>query len=133
MKKKTIKPNAYLFSVSVAGYEPKQFNEYLNKVEKELKQYAKELGCTITCHIEYIPLNYNKAIKDQEFEDKRDIDYKEMDKMFKLPEIKIGLISNKKRIKTYNTLVKEREQLDPQTKYALIYANKLAKKLQEKE
>ncbi len=120
MKKKTKKPNAYLMSVTLAGYEPKQFNEYLNKVEKELKQYAKELGCIITCHIEYIPLNYNKAIREQ-------------DEIYKLRDKDINNISKTKHIKTYSTLVKEREQLDSQTKYALIYANKLTKKLQEKE
>jgi len=66
MRRKSIKSRANLFSVTIAGYEPKQFNEYLNKVEKELKQYAKELNCTISCHVEYIPLNYNEAVKNKE-------------------------------------------------------------------
>jgi len=92
MKKKTIKSCANLFSVTVAGYEPKNLNEYLNKVEQDLKQYAKELNLTISCHVEYIPINYNEAIKNQEFEDKRELNMKEMDKLFKFPKSVCGMI-----------------------------------------
>lgn len=102
MKRKTIKPIAHLFSTTLAGYEPKQFNEYLNKVEKELKKYAKQLNCTISCHVEYIPLNYNEVIngadkiyklrdKDLNFVNKKKVNYKKIDKMFKFPELKVGI------------------------------------------
>jgi len=109
MKKKTIKSCANLFSVTVAGYEPKRLNEYLNKVEQDLKQYAKELNLIISCHVEYIPLNYNEAIKNQEFEDKRELNMKEMDKLFKFPKFVCGLTetSNKSVLKYEQTMSNE--------------------------
>lgn len=90
MKKKTIKSSANLFLTTLAGYEPRILNEYLNKIEQDLKLYAKELNLIISCHVEYIPINYNEAIKNQEFKDKIELSRKEIMQTFKLPHCKLG-------------------------------------------